>query len=95
MEVYNMAYTRQFINPYPDGWQNNPSEATPIDADALQAHTDALEGIDEYLEDNMILDSANLEIDDATLTGGQVIMYDAVAGKFKNTSLVNAEEEEF
>lgn len=90
-----MAYTRQFVNPYPNGWQDKPSEATPIDAEALQAHTDALAAIDEYLEDNMILDSDNLAIDSETLADGQFIVYDGTARKFKNTTVANAEEESF
>lgn len=44
-----MAYTKKFINPYPDGWENLPSENTPITAEALQAYTDTMEAVEEQL----------------------------------------------
>lgn len=44
-----MAYTKVFDNPYPGGWQDNPSVMTPITAAALQEHTDAIEHIEDYL----------------------------------------------
>lgn len=45
------TYHRSFNNPYPNGWKNqDESETTPVDKDALQAHTDALEEIDNFLE---------------------------------------------
>lgn len=47
-------YTKVFENPYPDGWENAPSENTPITASALQEHTDAIENIEDYLYDNPI-----------------------------------------
>lgn len=43
-----MAYTKVFTNPHPNGW-DNPSERPPITADVLQAHTDAIQAIDNYL----------------------------------------------
>ena len=46
-----MAYTRQFINPHPDGW-DDPSYTPPIDVNSMQAHTDAISGIDNYLVNN-------------------------------------------
>lgn len=53
-----MAYVKQFTNPYPDGWVDLPSEETPIDASALQAHTDALDAIDDELVE-LTTDSAD------------------------------------
>lgn len=47
-------YTKVFENPYPNGWEDLPSENTPITANALQEHTDAIENIEQYLEDNPI-----------------------------------------
>lgn len=47
-------YTKVFDNPYPDGWKDLPSEETPITASALQEHTDAIENIENYLEENPI-----------------------------------------
>lgn len=39
-----------FVDPYPNGWENSPSEDTPITAAALQAHTDAIANIETYVE---------------------------------------------
>lgn len=47
-------FTKDFVNPYPNGWQDLPSEDTPISADALQRHTNAIEHIEQYLADNPI-----------------------------------------
>lgn len=52
------TYTSSFKNPYPDGWKDVPSKDTPIDASALQAHTDALQAIDNYLVANPIPDES-------------------------------------
>lgn len=43
------SYEKVFNNPYPDGWQDLPDETTPVTADALQQHTDAIEHIENYL----------------------------------------------
>lgn len=44
------TYTHTFVNPYPNGWHNEDvAQDTQIDAAALQAHTDALEAIDNFL----------------------------------------------
>ena len=44
-------YRHSFVNPYPNGWKNaDISQDTPIDADALQAHTDAIKIIDNFLD---------------------------------------------
>ncbi|MCQ2369212.1 MAG: hypothetical protein MJ007_01905 [Paludibacteraceae bacterium] len=45
-------YTKVFDNPYPNGWKNLPSESTPVTAEALQEHTDAIVHIEDYLYDN-------------------------------------------
>lgn len=47
-------YEKVFDNPYPNGWEDLPSENTPITAQALQEHTDAIEHLEQYLEDNPI-----------------------------------------
>ena len=46
-----MAYEKSFSNPYPDGWEDLPSEKTPITAAALQEHTNAIEHIEDYLSE--------------------------------------------
>ena len=43
------SYTRVFTNPYPNGWENLPSTRTPIIAQALQQHTNAIINIENYL----------------------------------------------
>lgn len=42
-------YRSTFVDPYPNGWKNKPDETTPIDAEAFQAHTDAIKEIDNFL----------------------------------------------
>lgn len=46
-----MAYTKQFTNPHPDGW-DDPSYIPPIDVNSMQALTDGIEDIDDYLVAN-------------------------------------------
>lgn len=55
-------YTKVFDNPYPNGWEDLPSENTPITASALQEHTDAIEHLEQYLEDNPI-EKGGTEVD--------------------------------
>ena len=43
------TYTKVFTNPYPGGWENLPSIRTPIIAQALQQHTNAIINIENYL----------------------------------------------
>lgn len=43
------TYRSSFVDPYPNGWKNKPDETTPIDAEAFQAHTDAIKLIDNFL----------------------------------------------
>lgn len=45
-------YTKSFENPYPNGWENSPSVATPITAEALQKHTNAIVNLENYLSEN-------------------------------------------
>lgn len=58
-------YTKQFVNPYPDGWKDLPDDSTPITAAALQQHTNAIESVEQYLEDNPI-GSGSAQIDYGT-----------------------------
>lgn len=57
-----MSYSKGFVNPYPSGWEDLPSEETPVTAEALQAHTDAIEHIDDYLFNNQIESKADADI---------------------------------
>lgn len=47
-------FTKDFIDPYPEGWLDPPSEETPMTADVLQRHTNAIKHIEQYLADNPI-----------------------------------------
>lgn len=44
-------YQKQFTDPNPNGWAN-PSNQPAINASVMQAHTDAIKGIDNYLLNN-------------------------------------------
>ena len=50
-----MAYTKNFTPQYEDGWENLPSEDTPITADALNDYDGAIEYIEDYLAANDIV----------------------------------------
>ena len=50
VKTMSNTYRSTFVDPYPNGWKNRDvSEDTPIDAEAMQAHTDALKEIDNFL----------------------------------------------
>lgn len=51
-----MSYTPIFQKPYPDGWENLPSEDTPITAEALDGYDEAIESIEDYLQNNDIVE---------------------------------------
>ena len=51
-----MSYTPTFIPEYQDGWENLPSEDTPITADALNGYDGAIENIEDYLANNDIVE---------------------------------------
>lgn len=51
-----MSYTPVFQKPYPDGWENLPSEDTPITAEALDGYDEAIKNIEDYLRDNDIVE---------------------------------------
>lgn len=44
-----MGYTPSFTPQYENGWEDLPSETSPITAEALNAYDDAIENIEEYL----------------------------------------------
>lgn len=50
-----MSYTPTFIPEYENGWENLPSEDTPITAEALNGYDGAIEAIETYLADNDIV----------------------------------------
>lgn len=65
-------YTKVFDNPYPNGWENLPSETTPITASALQEHTDAIEHIETYLNENPIKDSTDVSWNQIQTSGSKI-----------------------
>ena len=50
-----MSYTPTFTPEYENGWENLPSENTPINADALNGYDGAIEAIETYLSNNDIV----------------------------------------
>lgn len=48
------TYTKHYENPYPDGYQDRPSEETPVTADILNMEAQTFETIETYLVDNPI-----------------------------------------
>ena len=44
-----MGYTPSFTPQYENGWEDLPSETSPITAEALNAYDDAIENVEEYL----------------------------------------------
>lgn len=65
-------YTKVFENPYPNGWEDLPSENTPITAEALQEHTDAIEHLEEYLEENPIMDGTDVQWNQIVESGEEI-----------------------
>lgn len=65
-------YTKVFDNPYPSGWENLPSENTPITAEALQEHTDAISHIENYLNDNPIKDATDVSWNQIQTSGDKI-----------------------
>lgn len=65
-------YTKVFDNPYPSGWENLPSENTPITAEALQEHTDAISHIEDYLNDNPIKDATDVSWNQIQTSGDKI-----------------------
>ena len=51
-----MSYTPVFQKPYPDGWENLPSEDTPITAEVLDGYDEAIVSIEDYLQNNDIVE---------------------------------------
>ncbi len=61
------SYTKIFANPYPNGWENLPSLRTPIIAQALQQHTNAIINIENYLNLNDIPQKVSDLINDSII----------------------------
>lgn len=65
-------YEKVFDNPYPNGWEDLPSENTPITASALQEHTDAIEHIESYLNDNPITGGTKVNWNQIQASGSKI-----------------------
>ena len=90
-----MAYTKVFTNPHPNGW-DNPSERPPITADVLQAHTDAIQAIDNYLAAGGGTGGGSggdyvLPVATSTILGGVKVDGDTIAVTADGTISVTAE----
>ena len=55
-----MAYTPIYEKPYENGWEDLPSENTPATADILDQYDDTFKYIEEYLEENPIIQTSTM-----------------------------------
>lgn len=71
-----MGYTPSFTPQYENGWENLPSETSPITAEALNAYDDAIENIEEYLaSDESQANLADAYDETATYETGDYVIY--------------------
>lgn len=98
-----MSYTRIFEKPYEDGYKDKPFETTPVTASTLNDKDDALEHIEDYLE-NAIVANPVLEGTEDSLTsigiegtnykieggGGGGIESDIIASNYDAETTYNA-----
>lgn len=71
-----MGYTPSFTPQYENGWEDLPSETSPITAEALNAYDDAIENIEEYLaSDESQANLADAYNETATYEAGYYVIY--------------------
>lgn len=71
-----MGYTPSFTPQYENGWENLPSETSPITAEALNAYDDAIENIEDYLaSDESQANLADAYDETATYEAGDYVIY--------------------
>ena len=71
-----MGYTPSFTPQYENGWENLPSETSPITAEAFNAYDDAIENIEEYLaSDESQANLADAYDETATYEAGDYVIY--------------------
>lgn len=71
-----MGYTPSFTPQYENGWEDLPSETSPITAEALNAYDEAIENIEEYLaSDESQANLADAYDETATYEAGDYIIY--------------------
>ena len=90
-----MAYEKVFTPLYEDGWEDLPSESTPITAQALDNYDEAIENIEDYLENNPI-ENANANLADEydntqTYAVGDYVIYNGTL--YKCTTAVAVAED--
>jgi len=80
-------YTKVFTKPYADGYEDLPSQNTPITAETLNDKDDTLEHIEDYLYDNPIAEVVdNLTTNDASKA------LSAKQGKILNDTKLNVND---
>lgn len=77
-------YTKVFTKPYADGYEDLPSQTTPITAETLNDKDDTLEHIEDYLYDNPIA-----EVVDNLTTNNATKALSAKQGKILNETKLN------
>lgn len=71
-----MGYTPSFTPQYENGWENLPSETSPITAEAFNAYDDAIENMEEYLaSDESQANLADAYDETATYEAGDYVIY--------------------
>ena len=71
-----MGYTPSFTPQYENGWENLPSETSPITAEAFNAYDDAIENIENYLaSDESQANLADAYDETATYSEGDYVIY--------------------
>lgn len=71
-----MGYTPSFTPQYENGWENLPSETSPITAEAFNAYDDAIENIENYLaSDESQANLADAYDATATYSEGDYVIY--------------------
>ena len=71
-----MGYTPSFTPQYENGWEDLPSETSPITAEAFNAYDDAIENIEDYLaSDESQANLANAYDKTATYEAGDYVIY--------------------
>lgn len=87
-----MGYTPSFTPQYENGWEDLPSETSPITAEALNAYDDAIENIEEYLaSDESQANLADAYDETETYAVGDYVIYGG--DLYKCTTAISTAEE--
>lgn len=80
------TYTKVFADPYPGGWKAKPDLSTPYTTSIRDNHDATLRALENHLYSNPIPQEIEdlSDVDFTTSpTDGQILIWDATAGKFK------------